>query len=82
MKSHVRESKHAYSGKGLSNTEHGNPNIIDEKNSEDHRNNVHHNASLEKVCELEADSVKKTIAFSGIATRGNSPEKHPGFWVR
>ena len=53
MTSHVQESKHAYAGKGMSNTEHGNPNIIDEENSEDHRNKVHLNARL------EADSVKK-----------------------
>ena len=60
MLNKAQESKHAHFGKGLSNTEHGNPNIIDEKNSEDHQHNVHHNARLEKVCELEADGVKKT----------------------
>ena len=36
---------------------HGSSHFIDDETSEDHRNNVHHNASLEKICDLDAVGV-------------------------
>ena len=31
---------------------------MDDENAEDHRNNVHHKASLDKICDLDAVSAK------------------------
>ena len=53
-----------------------------EKTSEDHRNNAHHNARLENVCELEADGVRKTELPLWYRHTRPLARKAPGFWVR
>ena len=66
MSGDVQESKHACSGHGKTKSH-----VIDVDNSEDHRNNVDHNASLEKFCHLDAAGAKTHLpsVVSSQATR-------------